>query len=347
MATIGVQWGIDHANPSMETIGFKWGIDRSITGMGGAGEKRLRVVDTKAVAAELIGMFFFVAIGCGAACAHGAGDAATRLVVAFAFGMAILVLAYSIGHHSGGHLNCAVTFSLVLGGAVPWYQGLANLAAQLMGSVLGAILLSGMFPCGADVTTNLGSNIVNDRYNVARVLVGEVFATFLLCFTVWETAVTPQASCGKNACIAIGFAVFLAHIVLLPIDGCSINPTRSFGPAIVSKLRGCHNYTEGGLADLWIMWIGPLLGAALAAAVQNPFVSLPQISIQSSTKGVRWDKELAAAGRTNLQSAVSHSLATKPCCRPSPLVATSASSKVVSSAQKSSCMTFGMCGLAG
>lgn len=284
MATIGVQWGVDGANANMETIGFKWGIDRSITGMGGKGEKRLRVIDTKAAAAELIGMIFFVTIGCGTACAHGAGDAATRLVVAFAFGMAILVLAYSIGHHSGGHLNCAVTFSLVLGGAVPWYQGLANLAAQLTGSVLGACLLSGMFPCSADITTNLGSNIVNDRYNVARVLVAEILGTFLLCFTVWETAVTPQASCGKNACIAIGFAVFLAHLVLLPIDGCSINPTRSFGPAVVSKMRGCDNFTEGGLADLWIMWIGPLLGAALAAAVQYPFVSLLQIKAPEPEK---------------------------------------------------------------
>lgn len=154
---------------------------------------------------------------------------------------------------------------------MPWYQGIANLLCQLVGSVLGACLLAVIFPCDQDLTTTLGTNVINPNYGARRVLVGEAFGTFLLCFTVWETAVTPQASCGKNACIAIGFAVFLAHVVLLPIDGCSINPTRSFGPAVVSKFRGCNNYTVGGLDDLWVMWAGPLIGAALAAVVQVPF----------------------------------------------------------------------------
>jgi len=256
----------------MPFLTFKWGLKRSITGYGDAEARReQRIVDTKAMAAEWMGMFLFVITGCGAACAHGASDGETRLVVAFAFGMAIMVLAFAIGHHSGGHINCAVTLSLVLGGEVPWYQGIANVLAQLMGSVLGACALWVMFPCGADMTTTLGTNIISKPFNTRHVFFAEVFGTFLLCFTVWETAVTPQASCGKNACIAIGFAVFLAHIVLLPIDGCSINPTRSFGPAIISKLRGCNNYTEGGLEDLWVMWAGPLVGAALAAMFQYPF----------------------------------------------------------------------------
>lgn len=216
-------------------------------------------------------MILFVITGCGTAMGHGASDGATRLVVAFAFGMAIMVLAYSIGHHSGGHLNCAVTFSLVLGGQVPWYQGISNLIGQLLGSVIGAVVLLLMFPCEADHTTNLGTNIIGDQYSIVGVLIAEAFGTFLLCFTVWETAVTPEASCGKNACIAIGFSVFLAHLVLLPIDGCSINPTRSFGPAIVSLFRGCENYTEGGLEDLWVMWVGPLIGAALATGAQYIF----------------------------------------------------------------------------
>ena len=118
----------------------------------GSGAKRTRVIDTKAVAAEGVAMALFVVIGCGTACGHGAFDAASRLVVAMAFGMGILVLAYAIGHHSGGQINCAVTLSLVLGGQVPWFQGLANLAAQLLGSLLGAAVLAVVFPCGADVT---------------------------------------------------------------------------------------------------------------------------------------------------------------------------------------------------
>lgn len=261
---------------------FRWGpIDRSIMGFSPE-ESKIPVVDTKAAAAEFIGMTIFVIIGCGTACSNGAYDAMTRTVVAFAFGMAIMVLAYSIGHHSGGHLNCAVTFSLVLGGQVHWAQGLTNLVAQLVGSFVGAGILVVIYPCAMDLTTTLGTNIIDREYaSQGRALVAEAFGTFLLCFTVWETAVTPKASCGKNACIAIGFAVYLAHVVLLPIDGCSINPTRSTGPAIVAALRGCENYTSGGLNDLWVMWVGPLIGAAIAAAFQYP--GWPKTAASSET----------------------------------------------------------------
>lgn len=81
---------------------------------------QLRVVDMKAAAAEFMAMFFFVIIGCGTACGNGAFDGATRLVVAFAFGIAIMVLAYTVAKHSGGQINGAVTLSLVLGGIVTW-----------------------------------------------------------------------------------------------------------------------------------------------------------------------------------------------------------------------------------
>ncbi|CAK9079061.1 unnamed protein product [Durusdinium trenchii] len=221
-------------------IGFKWGVDRDALGMAQTGHARARVIDMKAVIAELIAMTLFVIIGCGTACANGAGNASQRLVVALAFGMGILVLAYSVGHHSGGQINCAVTLSLVLGGQD----------------------MTGM---------TLGTNVINDNYGWGNVLVGEFLGTFILCFVVWETAVSPAASCGKNACIAIGFAVFLAHVLLLPIDGCSINPTRSFGPALVSAIRNCPGRVTKGLEDLWVMWVGPLLGGAAAAGLHFAF----------------------------------------------------------------------------
>ncbi|CAE8628948.1 unnamed protein product, partial [Polarella glacialis] len=128
----------------------------------------MMVVDTRAVLAEYIAMTLFVVMGCGTACANGASDGSTRLVVAFAFGMAILVLAYSIGHHSGGHINCAVTLTLVLGGKVPWYQGLFNFIAQMLGSLSGAVILMGIFPCEDDMTTTLGTNIANPGYGTSQ-----------------------------------------------------------------------------------------------------------------------------------------------------------------------------------
>jgi len=265
-------------------MGFEcsWGIERSETGMAKTGEARPKILDLRAVAAELVAMTFFVIIGCGVACANGASDGETRLVVAFAFGMGILVLAYTVGHHSGGQINCAVTFSLVLGGQVPWYQGIANVLAQLIGSVLGALFLCIMFPCTADMTQTLGTNIIDkDRFGVGPALAGEIFGTLLLCYVVWETAVSPKSTVGQNACIAIGFAVFLAHLLLLPIDGCSINPTRSFGPAIVGSIRGCNpEASTKGMEDLVIMFVGPLIGAALAAALQFPFLKQRTAALQ-------------------------------------------------------------------
>jgi MIP family channel proteins len=225
----------------------------------------------KAVGAEFVGMFLFITIGCGCYTANGAADVQARISLAFAFGMAAMIIGYAIGHHSGAHLNCAVTFSLVLGKHVTWYQGLANTVAQFIGSMLGAGLLAIIYPCNKDISGNLGSNVIQPNFQILRVLVCEAFGTYLLCFTVWQTAVTPQAQVGKNAFLAIGFAVFVAHVLFIPVDGCSINPIRSTGPALVSAIRNCDNLVEGGLQDLWIMWIGPLLGAAAATGVQVVF----------------------------------------------------------------------------
>eukprot|EP00442_Polarella_glacialis_P035809 CAMPEP_0115069988 /NCGR_PEP_ID=MMETSP0227-20121206/12862_1 /TAXON_ID=89957 /ORGANISM="Polarella glacialis, Strain CCMP 1383" /LENGTH=394 /DNA_ID=CAMNT_0002456449 /DNA_START=60 /DNA_END=1244 /DNA_ORIENTATION=- len=230
------------------------------------------VLDMKAVLAEFITMALFVYIACGTACSNGAGDnAISRLMVAFSFGMSILVLAYSVAHHSGGHINCAVTFALVLSGVTPWRQGLIYTISQLLGSMLGATLLMLTYDCDRDMTGGLGSNVVADGFSYWQVFLAEALMTFMLVYVIFENAVTSKSSSGQNACLVIGFAVFIAHTILLPIDGCSINPTRSFGPAIISALRPCGASENLGLRDLWVMWVGPLFGAAVAALVYIPF----------------------------------------------------------------------------
>eukprot|EP00747_Dinoflagellata_sp_TGD_P028287 gnl/TRDRNA2_/TRDRNA2_133163_c0_seq2.p2 gnl/TRDRNA2_/TRDRNA2_133163_c0~~gnl/TRDRNA2_/TRDRNA2_133163_c0_seq2.p2 ORF type:complete len:102 (+),score=24.54 gnl/TRDRNA2_/TRDRNA2_133163_c0_seq2:322-627(+) len=91
--------------------------------------------------------------------------------------------------------------------------------------------------------------------------------TFLLVFVVLETAVNPASASNRaQACVAIGFAVFLAHSVLIPVDGCSINPTRSFGPAVMARMRYGEKASKS-ISDMWVFWVGPLLGAALGAGV--------------------------------------------------------------------------------
>ena len=166
-------------------------------------DKATGAVDFGAAAAEFIAMLLFVYVGCGAA-AHeasapgtqpgGITDPAWTLCVAMAFGMAIMVLAYATAHTSGGQINCAVTLALVLVGELSVKQGVANFAAQMLGSICGAGLLlagssgsSGSDYVPRDFTGGLGSNAVNPRYSVGTAFVNEMMMTFLLVFVVFET----------------------------------------------------------------------------------------------------------------------------------------------------------------
>jgi MIP family channel proteins len=225
-------------------------------------------INIAAAFAEYTAMTLFVTIGCGSAMglANKEGSAWV-LQVALTFGIAITVLAYSIGHISGGQINCAVTFALAINGSLGWGQACVNLVFQLAGSVTGALILSVIYPAEKDLTGNLGSNGVGDGWSKFGALVGEAVGTFVLCFTVLNTAIDVATVANRQiACLAIGLSVFLAHSVLIPIDGCSINPTRSFGPALVSSMRGLKG-AKSTFADMWIFWVGPLTGAALAVAV--------------------------------------------------------------------------------
>ena len=142
------------------------------------------------------------------------------------------------------------------------------------------------------MTTNLGSNVVNPAFGDNKAFLGEFVFTTLLCFVVWETAVSRNSTCGNNACIAIGFAVLLAHLFLLPIDGCSINPTRSFGPAVMSAARDCPNNKDPmkAVRDLWIMLCAPLAGGVFAAMLVVPFGARPPEPADNSEAGSKSDE---------------------------------------------------------
>jgi len=235
-------------------------------------------VSLAAVVAEFIAMTLFVICGCGSAMAV-AGNPGWELQVSLTFGLAITALAYAVGHYSGGHINCAVTFGLVLIGACGVIQGLINFVAQMLGSLAGAGILCLMFRKDNDKTGSIASNMLawpdppGDEVEWYNAFVAEIFGTFLLVFVVIQTAVNPKSFGNRMmACVAIGFAVFLAHSVLIPIDGCAINPKRNFGPAVVATWRyaDTNNSHHQSLYnriwnDMWIFWLGPLIGAALAA----------------------------------------------------------------------------------
>ncbi|KAI7836311.1 hypothetical protein COHA_009819 [Chlorella ohadii] len=175
------------------------------------------------------------------------------VLTAMAFGFGIMVLAYGIGHVSGCQLNPAVTISLALSGNCALLQAVANILAQLGGSCLAAGLLYGVVPNGGG--SSLGSNAISKGFTTGEVVLGEAVMTCFLCFIVHMTAVDVRSVGNKGfAPLAIGTTVLLGHAVLLPVDGCSINPARSFGPAAVS----------GTWSNFWVFIVGPIIGAVVS-----------------------------------------------------------------------------------
>ena len=213
----------------------------------------------------------------GTGCATGvAGTPGWVQQVSLTFGLTITVLAYTIGGRSGGHINGAVTLGLFAAkqikapngsseykDAAP--QAIANIVAQLLGSTIGSAALSIIVDQKADLTGGLGTNGVSDNYSQGEAFFGEIIMTFVLMYVVLETACNPKnAGNIVLAPVAIGFAVYLGHVVLIPIDGCSINPTRSFGPAVVASAQGRTESSRW--KDWWVWTFGPCLGALIAVA---------------------------------------------------------------------------------
>ena len=207
--------------------------------------------------AEFIVTLLFVFLGAGSVVVSGGLpngdlDAARLGIIAVAHGLAIAILAYATANISGGHINPAVTFAAWMTNKISAARGLMFIAAQLSGAVVGALLLLATIPAAAD--TNLGAHALGPDVSISMGLLMEIIVTFALVFVIFATAVDPGGM-GNLAPLAIGLGVLVDHLV--PITGASMNPARSFGPALVS----------GAWSDHWIYWVGPLLGGAGAGLV--------------------------------------------------------------------------------
>ncbi len=213
----------------------------------------------KTLIAELIGTFALVLLGCGAAVL--AGGEVGQLGIAFAFGLAIVAMAYGIGPISGCHINPAVSFGAFIAGRMSLNNMLQYWLAQFIGAILGAAVLyliaSGK--AGYDLASNgLGQNGWGPgylgEYSLVAALVFEIVATFL--FLVVILGSTQKSAPGMVAGLAIGLTLAVIHIVGIQVTGVSVNPARSLGPAVF----------VGGAAisQLWLFFVGPLIGAALA-----------------------------------------------------------------------------------
>jgi aquaporin Z len=211
--------------------------------------------------AEFLGTLALVFFGCGSAVI--AGSYIGFLGIAFAFGMVLLVLCYAIGPISGCFVNPAVTIAMWMAKKIKSKDALIYIGVQCLGAIAGAgllfVVLSG-HP-GFDVANGLGQNGFgdgyNDGYNVTSAFIAEVFLTFFFVYVILK--VTSKFAYKGFEGMAIGFALFLVHIIGIPITGTSVNPARSLGPAL---------FVQGtAIEQLWLFWAAPIAGAMLAAIV--------------------------------------------------------------------------------
>ncbi len=223
----------------------------------------------KRVLAELLGTFWLVFGGCGSA-VIAAGFPAVGiglLGVSLAFGLTVLTMAYAIGHVSGCHLNPAVTIGLVVARRFPAKEIGPYIAAQVLGAIAGAgvlyVIASGKpgFQLGGFASNGFGEHSPGN-YTMIAAFVAEAVLTFMF-LNIILGATDARAPKGF-APIAIGLGLTLIHLIGIPVTNLSVNPARSTGPAIF----------VGGwaLAQLWLFWIAPIVGAA-AAGVVYPLIA--------------------------------------------------------------------------
>jgi aquaporin Z len=209
----------------------------------------------KRYGAEFLGTLLLVFFGVGSAIAGRVEGGV--VVVALAFGLVLLALVYTLGPVSGCHVNPAVTLGALLTGRTMLADALAYWIAQLAGATVGAFILWGLTRWGNvfDQTGALGTNGYGTHINLGGTMVLETVLTFLLVLVV--LVVTSRKENAGFAGLGIGIALAACHLVGIPLDGTSVNPARSFGPALF----------EGGaaLSQLWVFIVFPLLGGLLAA----------------------------------------------------------------------------------
>ncbi|GHO64628.1 aquaporin [Ktedonobacter sp. SOSP1-52] len=198
--------------------------------------------------AELLGTYALVTAGCGAIMVDRLTGALTHVGVALTFGLIITVMIAAMGHLSGAHFNSAVTVAFALTRHFAWKEVPAYIGGQLLGAILGAGTLRLLFGPVADLGATLPHGSVWQSFGL------EILLSAVLMVVIISVA-TDTRAVGQLAALAIGATVALDAMWGGPISGASMNPARSFGPALLSGAWNGH----------WVYWLGPLLGVCLGA----------------------------------------------------------------------------------
>ena len=198
--------------------------------------------------AEFIGTYSLVTAGCGAIMVDAQTAALGHVGIALTFGLIILVMIAATGHISGAHFNPSVTFAFALTRHFPWREVPFYVGGQILGAVLGALTLRLLLGDVAQLGATLPAGSVSQSFGL------EILLTAVLMFVIIAVA-TDTRAVGETAAIAIGATVALDAMWGGPISGASMNPARSFGPALVAGAWRAH----------WVYWVAPLIGASVGA----------------------------------------------------------------------------------
>ncbi len=240
-------------------------------------------MNVKALVAELIGTFWLVLGGCGAAVLAadaGLGGNGTSLGlgylgVSLAFGLTVVTGAYAFGHVSGGHFNPAVTLGLIVGGRFAPAKAIGYVIAQLVGAILAAAVIFGVASgqdgweigegAGAFASNGYGDFSPGGYALGAALLVEVVLTAVFLLVILGATAKKATPAMGG---LAIGLALTLIHLISIPVTNTSVNPARSTSQAIFAG--------SDQLGQLWLFWVAPLIGAAIGGAIHRFLVGDPE-----------------------------------------------------------------------
>jgi MIP family channel proteins len=205
--------------------------------------------------AEFIGTFALIFVGVSAIC-NNCG----LVGVALAHGLTIAVMASAMGHISGGHFNPAVTVGALVGGKIKTGDAVAYIVVQLLGGFIGALAVKAIFPAAVYEAVSLGTPLLANDVSVVSGIILESILTFFLVLVVYGTAIDARAP--KVGGLFIGLTITLDILAGGPITGASMNPARTFGPALA-----------GGYWDNHIVyWIGPLIGGVLGGTVYSRWI---------------------------------------------------------------------------
>jgi aquaporin Z len=207
-------------------------------------------------AAEFIATFTLTFIGAGSVILNAAGRL-DLVGVALAHGLALAIMVSVTAHISGGHVNPAVTAGLWVTGRIDTVRAIVYVVAQLLGASAGALALRATFPDTLWRSANLGTPVPAPGISAGNAVVLEAILTFFLVFVVYGTAVDERGPFAKLAGFPIGLVLTMDILAAGPLTGASMNPARTFGPALVS----------GTWTDTWVYWVGPVSGGIIAGAV--------------------------------------------------------------------------------